>query len=94
MVYYFYFYEVITMKNQFLFMTIQEFKDFINNINDKIFKATFKQKASAVEYLTVFLSTIAEQLDLDNLILSDTNFVSDELEEYFSDVIFETTLKN
>ena len=69
-------------------------EELINNINDKIFKSTFQQKESVVEYLKTFLATIAEMLDLDNLTLKDTNFISEELEEYFSDVIFETTLKD
>ena len=68
--------------------------ELINNINDKIFKSTFQQKESAIEYLQTFLSTVASKLNLDDLTLKDTNFVSDELEEYFSDVVFETTLKD
>ena len=68
--------------------------ELINNINDKIFKSTFQQKESAIEYLQTFLSNVASKLNLDDLTLKDTNFVSDELEEYFSDVVFETTLKD
>ncbi len=75
-------------------MDKQTFSDFINNINDKIFKAVFKNKPSAVEYLQVFASSIADNIDLENLSLADTNFLGDELDEYFSDVVFETTLKN
>jgi predicted transposase/invertase (TIGR01784 family) len=70
------------------------FAELINNINDKIFKSTFTQTPSAVEYLNTFLTSVADKLDLENMILKDTNFVSEELEEYFSDVVYETTLKD
>jgi predicted transposase/invertase (TIGR01784 family) len=75
-------------------MDKQTLDELINNINDKIFKSTFTQTPSAIEYLNTFLKSVADTLDLDNLILKDTNFVSEELEEYFSDVVYETTLKD
>jgi hypothetical protein len=74
-------------------MNEQTFAELINNINDKIFKTTFQYKATAVEYLQVFLSDVAEQLDLEALTLKDTNFLDEGLEEYFSDVVYETYLK-
>jgi predicted transposase/invertase (TIGR01784 family) len=75
-------------------MDKQTLDELINNINDKIFKSTFTQTPSAIEYMNTFLKSVADKLDLDNLILKDTNFVSQELEEYFSDVVYETTLKD
>ena len=75
-------------------MDKKAFDELINNINDKIFKTAFKQKESVIEYLQIFLTDIASKLDLENLMLSDTNFVSEDLEEYFCDVVFETTLKD
>jgi hypothetical protein len=71
----------------------QEFEELINNINDKVFKATFQNKEAAVEYLERFVTRLATMLDLDNMTLSDTNFVSEGLEEYFCDVVYETHIK-
>jgi Putative transposase, YhgA-like len=73
--------------------TFQEFEELINNINDKVFKATFQNKEAAVEYLERFVTQLATMLDLENMTLSDTNFVSEGLEEYFCDVVYETHIK-
>ena len=51
-----------------------DFDELINNINDKIFKSTFQQKESAIEYLQTFVSAVADRIDLENLTLGDTKF--------------------
>jgi predicted transposase YdaD len=75
-------------------ITLENFDDFINHIYDKIFKLFFKHKPVAVDCLTHFVDkNIVDKLDLDELTLKDTNFITKGLEEYFSDVIYETYLK-
>lgn len=74
-------------------MTEEDFKELLNNINDKVFKTCFQYQPTAVEYLQVFVSSIAALLDLEHLAIKDTNFVNAELEEYFCDVVYETKLK-
>ncbi len=69
-------------------LTAENFDDFINHIYDKIFKLFFKHKPVAVDCLTHFVDkNIVEKLDLEHLKLKDTNFISKDLQEYFSDVI-------
>jgi Putative transposase, YhgA-like len=75
-------------------LTPENFDDFINNIFDKIFKLFFTHKQVAVDCLTHFVDKkIVDKLDLDQMTLKDTNFISKNLAEYYSDVIYETTLK-
>jgi predicted transposase YdaD len=74
-------------------MNKQALLDLINNPNDKTFKTTLTHKPAAVEYLETFLSSIASKLDMEQLTIKDTNFIAEELEEYYSDVIYETYLK-
>ena len=71
-------------------MNKQDFEELLNNINDKVFKSCFQYQPTAVEYLQVFVSAVAELLDLEHLTLKDTNFVNADLEEYFCDVVYET----
>ena len=61
-------------------MTEEDFKELLNNINDKVFKSCFQYQPTAVEYLEVFVSSIAVFLDLEHLTLKDTNFVNAELD--------------
>ena len=74
-------------------MNEQNLEELLNNINDKVFKSCFQYQPTAVEYLQVFVSSIAALLDLEHLTLKDTNFVNADLEEYFCDVVYETKLK-
>lgn len=75
-------------------LTPENFDDFINHIYDKIFKLFFKHKPVAVDCLTYFVDKeVVEQLDLEQMTLKDTNFISKDLEEFYSDVIYETYLK-
>jgi Putative transposase, YhgA-like len=74
-------------------MNKQALLELINNPNDKTFKTTLTYKPAAVEYLETFLSSVAAKLDMDQLTIKDTNFIAEELEEYYSDVIYETYLK-
>ena len=75
-------------------LTPENFDDFINNIFDKIFKLFFTHKPVAVDCLTHFVDKkIVDKLDLDQMTLKDTNFISKNLAEYYSDVIYETYLK-
>jgi hypothetical protein len=75
-------------------LTTENFDDFINHIYDKIFKLFFKHKPVAVDCLTNFVDkSIVGKLDLNRMTLKDTNFISKDLQEFFSDVIYETYLK-
>ena len=75
-------------------LTPENFDDFINHIYDRIFKLFFKHKPVVVDCLTYFVDkNIVDRLDLEQLTLKDTNFISKDLEEFFSDVIYETYLK-
>ena len=74
-------------------MDKQLIETFIDRINDKLAKVILQNKESAVEYLEVFLSDIAESLDLEGMTLKDTNLIDDQLGEYFCDAVYETYLK-
>ena len=66
---------------------------FIDRINDKLFKVILQEKNAAIEYLEVFLTDIAESLDLEGMTLQDANLLDEHLGEYFCDAIYETHLK-
>ena len=66
---------------------------FIDRINDKLFKVILQEKNAAIEYLEVFLTEIAESLDLEGMTLQDANLLDEHLGEYFCDAIYETHLK-
>jgi Putative transposase, YhgA-like len=65
----------------------------IDRSNDKLFKGVMGLKPSAIEYMEQFCPEVANLIELDNLSLKDTNFINETLEEFFSDVIYETYLK-
>ena len=67
----------------------------LNNPHDKFFKALLSDKSSAITFLQFCLPP--EQLsllDLDSIVLTNTNFISPELEESFSDIILQVGLKD
>lgn len=77
------------------FITPDNFEDFITHIHDKLFKMFFQRTAVMVECLTNFCPpSVVDTLDLTQLRLKDTNFITKNLKEYFSDVIYETYLKD
>ena len=77
------------------FITPENFEDFITHIHDKLFKLFFQRTAVMLECLTHFCPrAVVDTLDLTQLKLKDTNFITKNLKEYFSDVIYETYLKD
>ena len=77
------------------FITAENFADFIAHIHDKIFKIFFQRTSVIRECLTTFCpKNVVDTLDLTQLKLHDTNFVTKNLKEHFSDVIYETYLKD
>ena len=80
---------------QMEFITAENFADFIAHIHDKIFKIFFQRTSVIRECLTTFCpKNVVDTLDLTQLKLQDTNFVTKNLKEHFSDVIYETYLKD
>ena len=76
-------------------ITAENFEDFITHIHDKIFKLFFQRTVVMIECLTGFCPpSVVDTLDLTRLTLKDTNFITKNLKEYFSDVIYETYLKD
>jgi len=66
----------------------------LNNPHDKFFKALMSNEERARTLLNGFLpNELCEQLDFDSLKHQNGSFVSKELSEYFSDVVFSIKLK-
>ena len=65
----------------------------IAKINDKLAKVVMQMPESAIEYVSAFLPEIAESLDLEDMVLQNSNFLDKHLGEYFCDAIYETHLK-
>lgn len=62
----------------------------VTNPHDKTFKLLFKEKEIAQDVMRVNLpDEIVTELDFDSLALVDGSFVSSELEETFSDVLYQ-----
>lgn len=67
----------------------------INNLHDKFVKEMLAEKELAIAFLeTILPEEELKILDLETLEFSNTNFITTELEEYFSDIVFKVRLKN
>lgn len=63
--------------------------------HDEFFKATFGRKDVALEYLQSMLpAQLCQDLNLDQLERINGSFVSPALQEYFSDVVYQSPLQN
>jgi hypothetical protein len=72
----------------------QESDNSIHHAGDKGFKIMMKDKASALELMEKFVPEIYKYLDLETFELDNTNYVNKDFEEYYSDVVYRTRLKN
>ncbi len=64
----------------------------INNPHDKYFKRTMRKKANAVSLFKAYLSSkIKKQLDFKTLSIVKDSFVSKELQERFSDIVYKVS---
>ena len=65
----------------------------LHHAGDKGFKVMMKDKASALELMEKFVPEIYKYLDLETFELDNTNYVNKDFEEYYSDVVYRTRLK-
>jgi hypothetical protein len=71
----------------------EETSEDLHHSGDKAFTIVMKTKESALEYLKTFFPKLFDLLDTDNFELDDTNYVKEDFEEYYSDVVYRTFLK-
>ena len=71
----------------------EEANEDLHHSGDKAFTIVMKTKESALEYLRTFCPKVYDLLDIDNFELDDTNYVKEDFEEYYSDVVYRTFLK-
>ena len=70
-------------------------KQNIPNVHDKFFKDTFSRLEVAQSFIEELLpADIKEKLNLQDLKRVSESFIDGELEEYFSDIIYQTHLSN
>jgi len=80
--------EDIDIKKKFLS------KDWINNPDDKFFKAVFSVEENAVDYISKeFPADVVKQLDLKTLKLEKESFIDEKLKDSFADLIYSVKLK-
>lgn len=61
----------------------------VNNIHDKLFRATFSHAREVATLIRHFFpKELAAQIDLASLKNENTSFVNEDLQEYFSDLIY------
>jgi transcriptional regulatory protein LevR len=65
----------------------------LHHAGDKSFKTTMKIKEAALEYVQQFYPLLYDLLDLTKFELDNTNYVSKDFDEYFSDVVYRSFLK-
>ena len=65
----------------------------LHHSNDKAFKKVFLVKETALEYIHKYFPLLEKYLELDKLESYNTNYVNKDFEEYFSDVVYRTYLK-
>ena len=67
----------------------------LHNPHDKLFKMVFQQKQTVVDFLThCFPPELTAYINLDELQLDTTNYISRKMDEYFADVVYRTTWQN
>ncbi len=67
----------------------------INNIHDKFVRESFSDTKRAAAFIEHFLPTeLVSSIDLNTLNLVKESYMSNELKEYFSDLVFEVKLKD
>ncbi len=70
-------------------------KQNITNVHDKFFKETFSRLEVAQSFIEeLFPPDIKEKINLADLKRVSESFIDGELEEYFSDIIYQTNLAN
>jgi predicted transposase/invertase (TIGR01784 family) len=70
-------------------------KDWINNPDDKFFKAVFSVEENAVDYISKeFPADVVKQLDLKTLKLEKESFIDEKLKDSFADLIYSVNLKD
>jgi Putative transposase, YhgA-like len=66
----------------------------IVNIHDAFFKNTFSYPEIVKEYIAKFMEKdLVENIDLESLELEPTSYVTSELTEYFSDLVWNVKYK-
>jgi hypothetical protein len=73
--------------------TPPETDETLHHANDKAFKKVFLVKETALEYIHKYFPLLETYLELDKLESYNTNYVNKDFEEYFSDVVYRTYLK-
>jgi predicted transposase/invertase (TIGR01784 family) len=64
------------------------------NVHDAFFKNTFSYPEVAREYIAHFMDAkLVKNIDLDSLVLDNTSFVTSDLTEYFSDLVWHARYK-
>jgi predicted transposase YdaD len=68
-------------------------KQNISNVHDKFFKDSFSRLEVAQSFIEeLFPQELKEKLNLQDLKRVSESFIDEELEEYFSDIIYQTNL--
>lgn len=67
--------------------------DILTNPHDKFFRETFSHQQTAHDFLTYYLPTALNQhFDLTSLHISKASFIDPDLQEHYSDVLYELRL--
>ena len=70
-------------------------KQNITNVHDKFFKDSFSRLEVAQSFIEeLFPQELKDKINLNDLKRISESFIDDELEEYFSDIIYQTNLSN
>ena len=70
-------------------------KQNITNVHDKLFKDSFSRLEVAQSFIEeLFPQELKEKINLKDLKRISESFIDDELEEYFSDIIYQTNFSN
>jgi Putative transposase, YhgA-like len=61
----------------------------LHQSHNKLFVAAFQYKPTIIEYLTTFFPKhLTDKMNLENLELDNTNYITRKMTEFFSDVVF------
>jgi len=61
----------------------------LNNPHDKLFRETWSRKTEVRSFLTHYLpAELAQSLDLESLVICKDSFVAEQLQDWFSDILY------
>lgn len=61
--------------------------------HNNLFQYTFSDKNNVQDLLINFLTNLSDKLNLDTLVIDNTTYISEQLKEFYSDIVYQVKTK-